>query len=357
MPRELAKYRAELKQLAQTLPYSTSSKARLSARPPPSVRQRRTYVNLKPGMQAIGRFLVDRGVVDILPPEHILQLFHEIHWCANEVRKLARKRYRTRKMCEAALTQARKLISQIEEAEEELFIANRRLVVRCLRPYFWLGQTWIEDFLQEGARALSHAIRRFDPARGTPFYAYAQRVIQNRLRNAFRDHVRAEWLTVAPSSALERLRAALESWEKTHKKAPSVITLARLTGLSRQEVTRLKPLLQLYLRAPGAMVSLDAPAAGREEPLGEQIPDHAAEAASESAQKDEIWRAVQTLAPRSRRIIELRFRDGQTLQEIGDELGLTRARIKQIQDEALRKLKHILHRPEKQPRMARSRGK
>jgi RNA polymerase primary sigma factor len=338
--------REELKTLAERLPFKRIDLEEFD-RPgsePERIRQARHFPSPDPGSQVIGRFLVERGVVELLPPEHTLALFREIHWSAAGVRRLAAGRYEREPAARAALVEARRLISRIEQAEEELFIANRRLIVACVKPYFWIGPVWLSDFLQEGSKALSNAIRKFDFTRGTPFYAYSQKAIQNRLRNYFRDHIRSGSIAVRPSEDMLRVKAINDRWKKEHGAEAPIATLAQLTGLSEDRVQRLRPLIAQYERLPGPPLSLDAAVGDSTTSFHELIEDPDADQAAFSAEKAEVWAAVDRLPDRSRDILRLRFLDGRTLEEVGDQMRLTRARIKQIQDDALRKLRHLLRR-------------
>ena len=318
---------------------------------PPSVRQKRTYTSPDSSMQAVGRFLIERGTVELLGPELTHQLFTEIHWCATHIRLLARKRFKKPSEWRQAVIRVRRLISQIEAAEEELFIANRRLVVSCIKPYFWIGQVWLGDFLQEGSKALSNAIRKFDFTRGTPFYVYAQKAVQNRLRNYFRDHVRAGSIGMRPSREMLALKEILDAWPKDREKPPDNALLASLTGMTEERVEKVRPYVLQMDHLPSPTVSLDAMFADNDANLYDVVEDVDAEEASDAAERSEIWSAVDRLAPRSKLIMRLRFIEGRTLEETGAILNLTRARIKQIQDDALRKLRQMLRRGVANPRM------
>ncbi|HPA79148.1 MAG TPA: hypothetical protein PK722_10955, partial [Kiritimatiellia bacterium] len=144
------KYRDELTALARNIPFQDVVIPEFRDRKwePVSVRQPRTYARPEAGMQAIGRFLIERGMVDLLRPEDTRHLFEEIHWSIHHIRRLSRKRFKDTRQVHQALRDAYGMISRIEAAEEEIFIANRRLVARCVRPYFWIGQIWLADFLQ-----------------------------------------------------------------------------------------------------------------------------------------------------------------------------------------------------------------
>jgi len=338
------KYRDELTALARNIPFQDVVIPEFRDRKwePVSVRQPRTYARPDAGMQAIGRFLIERGMVDLLQPEDTRHLFEEIHWSVHHIRKLSRKRFKNAKEVHQALREAYALISRIEAAEEEIFIANRRLVARCVRPYFWIGQIWLADFLQEGSKALSNAIRKFDFARGTPFYAYAQRAIQNRLRNYFRDHVRTGALGIQPSREMVLIRSAHEDWTALHKTEPPAQTLSNLTEIPVERIEKLLPLVRQWMRVPQQPLSLDERMGESRSDLHQFIEDETLDSAETLAQRSEIWAAVEQLPQRSKEIMHLRFFEGFTLQEAGDKLGLTRARIKQIQDEALKKLRHLL---------------
>jgi RNA polymerase sigma factor (sigma-70 family) len=347
------KHKRELIALAENLPFKALDIPELER---PSfvvvkVRQPRTYTTHTADTQPIGRFLSERGTVELLKPAQTLDLFREIHHCAFQTRKLARKRCKTTRQWREAATQARSLISEMEAAEEELFIANRRLIVNCVKPFFWMGQVWIADFLQEGSKALSNAIRKFDFTRGTPFYAYAQKAVQNRLRNFFRDHVRSGSIGICPNRDMLMVKNLIETWKKSHSKGPDDVVLAKLTGFTEERVRKVRSFLQQWNRMPAPPVSLDASLGDTTSNLYDLIEDTEAEEASSVAERSEIWEAVDRLPPRSRFIMRLRFIEGRTLEETGQALNLTRARIKQIQDDALRKLRQMLRRGVQHPRM------
>jgi len=347
------KYRREVRSLADSLPFKKVEVPEFRKRSfkPTKVRQERTYTKPDSGMQAISRFLIERGTVEILTPENTLNLFTEMHWCTNEIRKLSRKRLETAREWRRTVMKARGLISEIEAAEEELFIANRRLVVSCIKPYFWIGQVWLADFLQEGSKALSNAIRKFDFTRGTPFYVYAQKAVQNRLRNFFRDHVRSGSIGIRPSRDMITLKEIIAAWNKEHDKEPDNAVLAKLTGLPEARIKKLRPFIHQWDNVPAPLVSLDAMFGENGTNLYDLVEDTEAEEASSSAQRAEIWSAIDRLPPRAKFIMRLRFIDGRTLEETGQLLNLTRARIKQIQDDSLRKLRQMLRRGVKNPNM------
>lgn len=343
---DIQKHKQEIKAIGEGLPFKNIVLPEFSnpCYEPEKIRQKRTFVsNSGDNQQAVGRFLVERGTVDILSNEQCFELFKEIHWSVFQIRKLAIEEYRNAEESRQALVQARRLVSRVDGAEEELFIANRRLVVNCVKSYFWMGQVWISDFLQEGSKALSNAVRKFDFTRGTPFFAYAQKAVQNRLRNFFRDHVRSGSIGITPSREMLMIKEIIDNWKTDNDgEVPDEEVIAKITGFESSRVKKLLGFLRQYEKVPSPPVSLDAMLGDSEANLYDLVEDGDAEVAAEEAEKSEIWAAIDKLPPRARYIMRLRFIEGRTLEETGQALNLTRARIKQIQDETLKKLRYML---------------
>jgi RNA polymerase primary sigma factor len=107
-------------------------------------------------------------------------------------------------------------------------------------------------------------------------------------------------------------------------------------------VGQLRSFVKQYENVPTPPVSLDALLGDSSASLHDLLEDVDADVAAEAAQLSEIWTAIERLPERSRYIMRLRFVEGRTLEETGNALNLTRARIKQIQDDSLRKLREML---------------
>jgi RNA polymerase primary sigma factor len=309
---------------------------------PEAIRQERRYGRADSQTQPITRFLADRGQVEILPPEHITELFREIYWSCYHVRALAANDTDDAVYWRDAMRETLKLVHRMEAAEEELFIANRQLVVACVKPFYWIGQIWISDFLQEGSRALGNAIRKFDFTRGVPFYAYSQRSIQNRLRNFFRDHIRTGALGMKPSYDMTRMLDVIQKWRDRHGEDPTLVVIAEMTELPEERVKRLLPLVKQWQRMPQTPMSLDAVLGDTQSSLHELVADHSQINSAEEVQRNEVWEAVARLPERLQLILKRRYVEGYTLEEVGEEFGLTRARIKQLQDEGLQKMRAFM---------------
>ena len=341
------KHKHELKALVQGLQFNVIvlPEFKKHSYAPVVIRQHRTYSASTSNLQPIGKFLVQRGMVEILTQEQTINLFKEIHWCGYQIEKLARKRFPNNEELHQGVMQARKMVSEIEAAEEEIFIANRRLIVSCTKPYFWIGQVWLTDFLQEGSKALTNASRKYDFTRGTPFFSYAQTAIRNRLRNFFRDHVRSGSIGIRPTREMIAIKTILDDWKEKHNAKPDNAIIAKLTGLTEEHVAKILPFIRQWETLPAPPVSLDATiSADNTTSLYHFIEGEDGNQASNAAQNSEIWTAIEQLPSRARYIMKLRYLEGRTLEETGTSLGLTRARIKQIQDESLKKLRILLTR-------------
>lgn len=309
---------------------------------PRKVRQERRYGRPDSQTRPITRFLAERGMVDILQSEDMEELFREIHWSCHKIRGLAASDSTDAAYWAEAMRATVGYMQRIEAAEEELFIANRQLVVACVKPFYWIGQIWISDFLQEGSTALANAIRKFDFSRGVPFYAYAQRSIQNKLRNFFRDHIRTGALGMKPSHDMTRMLEVIQLWRERHGEEPSEVIVCEMTDLPPERVRRLMPLVKQWERMPNTPLSLDAVLGDSRSSLHELVADSAQHDAAAEAERREIWDAIGLLPERMRLILKRRYVEGRTLEDVGTEFGLTRARIKQLQDEALHKVRLLL---------------
>jgi RNA polymerase primary sigma factor len=147
------------------------------------------------------------------------------------------------------------------------------------------------------------------------------------------------------------IKTLMDEWKTKHTSDPDLSVIARLTGLPIERVQKTMPFIRQWETLPVPPLSLDADVGENESSLYSFLIDPDLEEAVDAAQRSEVWSAIEKLSPRERYIMRLRFLEGHTLEETGDILKLTRARIKQIQDDALRKLRQILRRGIKNPRM------
>lgn len=225
------------------------------------------------------------------------------------------------------------------QALDTLVKSNLRFVVSVAKQYQNQGLS-LPDLINEGNVGLIKAAEKFDETRGFKFIRYAVWWIRQTILQALAEQSRIVRLPLNQVSAVNKISKAITKFEQDHERKPSPEELAEL-------VNELPEKINDSLRASGRHVSVDAPFVEGEDnsPLDvmENTDAPAADHAliSESLQM-EISRALDILNDRERDIIEMSFGIQQpemTLEEIGDRFGLTRERVRQIREKAIRKLR------------------
>jgi RNA polymerase primary sigma factor len=226
-------------------------------------------------------------------------------------------------------------------AREHLITANSRLVISVAKRYIGHGVPFL-DLIQEGNLGLMRAVDKFDPDRGYKFSTYATWWIRQAVSRAVSDQGRTIRLPVHMSEKLLKLRRTSQEMEQTLGREPTPEELAEALELPPERVHR-------YLRTAVRPLSLEQPVGEEEEStLGQFIEDddspEPSERAEQSLLREKLDDLLDTLQPREERILRLRYGllDGHTytLQEVGEMFGLTRERIRQIEQEALARLRH-----------------
>ncbi len=235
---------------------------------------------------------------------------------------------------------ARRIQRGDKKAREQMIKANLRLVVKIARDYDGLGVPLL-DLISEGNIGLMKGVERFDPKKGAKLSTYASWWIKQSIKRALANQSKTIRLPVHVVDKLAHLRRAELKLRETLGRDPTEEELAEESNLRPRRVRE-------YQQASKAPVSLDAELGGDEsERVSEIVSDPDAEAPFDHVVKEtdvELLREIlPTLTERESGILEMRFglRDGtpRTLEEIGAEWGVTRERIRQIQEEALRKLR------------------
>jgi RNA polymerase primary sigma factor len=230
-----------------------------------------------------------------------------------------------------------------ETARDELVTSNQKLVMKIARRFQGRGVE-LYDLFQEGNIGLLTAIRKFDVTRGHKFSTYATWWIGQSVSRAIYDYGRVIRLPVHRHEALTRLRAA-EMRLLVRGETVTRLTLAEEAGLDEALIDHLHTICQTVrsLDAPLRTLGTD----GHEVSLADLVPDAGGivtETAELSDLRVSLLRAMEKLDERSRLILTLRFGldDGRprSLEEVGQIVGVTRERIRQIEEESLRRLRH-----------------
>ena len=227
-----------------------------------------------------------------------------------------------------------------QEALEKLTKANLRFVVSVAKQYQNQGLS-LPDLINEGNLGLIKAAEKFDETRGFKFISYAVWWIRQSILQALAEQSRIVRLPLNQVGSLNKINKAFARFEQEHERVPSPEELAQELELPREKVTD-------TLRVAGRHISVDAPFAdGEDNSLLDVLvnPDspNADRGLINESLATEVERALETLTERERDIIRYFFGIGcseMTLEEIGEKFDLTRERVRQIKEKAIRRLRH-----------------
>ena len=227
-----------------------------------------------------------------------------------------------------------------QEALEKLTKANLRFVVSVAKQYQNQGLS-LPDLINEGNLGLIKAAEKFDETRGFKFISYAVWWIRQSILQALAEQSRIVRLPLNQVGSLNKINKAFARFEQEHERTPSPEELATELELPMEKVTD-------TLRVAGRHVSVDAPFAdGEDNSLLDVLvnPDspNADRGLINESLSTEVDRALETLTDRERDIIKYFFGIGtseMTLEEIGEKFDLTRERVRQIKEKAIRRLRH-----------------
>jgi len=227
-----------------------------------------------------------------------------------------------------------------KEALEKLTRANLRFVVSVAKQYQNQGIS-LPDLINEGNLGLIKAAEKFDETRGFKFISYAVWWIRQSILQALAEQSRIVRLPLNQVGSLNKINKALSKFEQENERMPSPDELADMLEIPREKIAD-------TLRVSGRHVSVDAPFIdGEDNSLLDVLVNNDSPNADKGLVNEslntEIERALSTLAERERDIVKYFFGIGcqeMTLEEIGEKFGLTRERVRQIKEKAIRRLRH-----------------
>ncbi len=226
------------------------------------------------------------------------------------------------------------------EALDKLTKANLRFVVSVAKQYQNQGLS-LPDLINEGNLGLIKAAEKFDETRGFKFISYAVWWIRQSILQAIAEQSRIVRLPLNQVGSVNKINRVLNKFEQENERRPSVDEIADKVNIPQEKIEE-------AMKISNRHVSVDAPFSdGDDNSLLDVLPNNDSPTADENlvleSLHEEINRALQTLNERERSIIEAFFGINQsemTLEEIGAKYGLTRERVRQIKEKAIRRLRH-----------------
>jgi RNA polymerase primary sigma factor len=283
-------------------------------------------------------YLTDIGQYNLLTKDDEVRLAQAIE----EGRTALTELEANAKLTTARRQQLRRSAKKGDDAQREFVQSNLRLVVSIAKNYRNQGLPFL-DLIQEGTLGLVRAAEKFDYRKGFKFSTYATWWIRQAIARALADKARTIRIPVHVVEKLNKIGRAERKLVTELGREPTADEIAEVTGIDPEEVDSIK-------RSAQAPVSLEKPVGDEEESeFGQFIADERAESpyerAAEILTKEALREALENLSYRERRVLELRYGLGgehpRTLDEVGRTFNVTRERIRQIENQSLKKLQSL----------------
>lgn len=225
------------------------------------------------------------------------------------------------------------------QARDRMVRANLRLVVNIARGYTGKG-LGLQDLIEEGNLGLLRAVEGFDPAVGTRFSTYASYWIKQSIKRALINSAKTIRIPAYMVELLSKWRRATSRLSEELGRSPTPEEIARVLGLAKKKLPIIKKAIHIYNTTP----QTDQTEAGWS--LGEMVEDERLKTPEDEALQNDslthVMSMLQTMDLREATVLRMRFgldnNEPKTLKEIGESLGLTRERVRQIETEALGKM-------------------
>jgi len=240
---------------------------------------------------------------------------------------------------EEEISLSRRLLKGDKIARRKMIEGNLRLVIKIARNYLH-RQLPLSDLIEEGNMGLIHAVEKFDPERGFRFSTYATWWIRQSIERAIMNQARTVRLPIHILKNIGIFFKAVKGLSIEHDQLPSLTEVAAKLEVPLEEVEN------MFLWMEGS-TSIDTARGSFEQPLTETLSDETVKdpiAVLEAENlKDKINHWLTKLSPKQKEVLSRRFgllgHEASTLEEVGEEVGLTRERVRQIQSEGLKRLR------------------